>query len=270
MVLQLQTAHLAGGAVRTTQGVPSIQRAQTSSVAYRVPGVADILRSFPYLPAQTSLLGLGEDGYPVIFDLLDDSPGSLLICGDSGCGKTHLLQTMLESAMMLSSPHQLRAVVLSTKPEDWQGLQATYDRRYFEAVESSYSDEAVRKLDQLMIRAEQRRYGRELGAVILLLIDDLAQVLKMNQETRSGLAWLLREGAATRVWTVATLDSQHVLQQPDWMHAFQTHLVGRIGDGAVGLRVSRSRLLEPAHLAHQDQFAVRIGGEWKLFWSPSS
>ena len=264
-MLQLETAHLARKMVNANACTQPVTRAR-----YRVPAVKDILQAFPYLPQQTSLLGLGEDGYPVIFDLLDASPGSLLICGDAGCGKTGLLKTILESAMLLSSPYQLHTVVLSTAPEEWEGLRATYDRRYFEALDSSYSDEAVHWIHQLTIRTEQRRYGRELGTVVLLLIDDLAQVLRMDAEVRQGLAWMLREGAATRIWTVATLNSQHVVEHADWLHAFQTHLLGRIGQAAIGQRVSRSLLLQPANLAARDQFAVRIGGEWKLFWSPAS
>jgi hypothetical protein len=264
VAIQLETADLARVVAsehrtrRVTQGF------------YRAPSVKDILRTFPYLPQQTSLLGLGEDGYPVIFDLLDASPGSLLICGDAGCGKTALLKTMLESAILLSSPYQLRSVVLSTVPEEWEVLRATYDRRYFEAVHSSYSDDAVHWIKQLMIRTEQRRYGRELGAVVLLLIDDLEQVLRMDAEVRDGLLWMIREGAANKIWTVATLNSHHVLEHADWIHAFQTHLLGRIGQSSIGQRVSRSLLLQPSNLAEREQFAVRISGEWKLFWAPAS
>ena len=50
------------------------------------------------LPGGSLMLGLAEDGLPVLLDLYDPAPGPLLVAGDGGSGKTALLQSLARAA----------------------------------------------------------------------------------------------------------------------------------------------------------------------------
>ena len=46
------------------------------------------------LPEGSLLLGMAEDGLPVLLDLYDPAAGPLLVAGDGGSGKTVFLQSL--------------------------------------------------------------------------------------------------------------------------------------------------------------------------------
>ncbi len=221
------------------------------------------------LPAETAVLGLGEDGLPLLFDLRDPRPGPVLVLGDKFSGKTRLLQTIVQSLILRNRASQVQFAVLSGKPEQWQALQQTR-RDYFRCLHSNYERAAAATILELCDLVEGRQHGQEIDRSILFILDGMDTVPYMDFGIRMNFEWLLKEGPAVRVWPLATLDSESAMQQLRWVNRFRTRLIGAIAKAGHGRDLALSYELKPADLIPGSQFAVRLNRNWLVFSLPET
>jgi hypothetical protein len=219
----------------------------------------DILVDFPYLPVQTAVLGQGEDGYPVLFDLNDPRPGPLLVTAENGCGKTNLLKVVASSLARNNSRYDVQVSILSPKPEEWGGYGGI-----FPTWERAAGDQVV----ELAAIAEQRRWGRELGAAQVLLLDGLEQVKRWDDDPQIYFDWMLREGPAMGVWTIATVSPEESLSLGRLMTGFRTRLLGRVDAHSTARRLAQSDEGPQRAMTGVGKFSVQIGGSWLAFQAP--
>ncbi len=215
-----------------------------------------ILKRIGPLPAYSALIGQCSDGLPFLLDLSDPTPGSILISGAQFSGKTAILRTILASAAMLNSPHQVNFIVLSPNcgeldaiggyPHN-RGMISTYDRA---------STEQVIRLTEI---AEQRKSGRNRGATIVLGIDNLETMLQYREhELQSYLRWLVRNGPRLNIWPVATINPANISEKDyDLISEFGTHL----SDGSTRNQLQTGRIRGAANLSRQGQFTANVAGE---------
>lgn len=230
--------------------------------------VAQMLSRFPHLPTQTAVLGVCEDGIPVLFDLLDDQPGPLLVIGDRGVGKTRLLQTMIQTAISLNSPYEVKYSVVASSPDEWTQFYSSSSEDHCYAFCGNFEDTAPEAIRSLMDLAEQRRSGRQMGAAHLLVIDDLRFMAKADFETRVSLEWLFKNGPAQQVWPVVSLPTQAGLEMSRVVSNFRTRLIGHIAEPANN-RLTLFGGIDTQNLETGKQFAVRVQEQWLSFWIPS-
>lgn len=219
------------------------------------------------LPAETAVLGLGEDGLPLLFDLRDPRPGPVLVLGDKFSGKTRLLQTIVQSLILRNRAGQVQFAVLSGRPEQWQALQQTR-RDYFRCLHSNYERAAATTILELCDLVEARQHGEAIDRSILFILDGMDTVPYMDFGIRMNFEWLLKEGPAARVWPLATLDSESAMQQLRWVNRFRTRLIGAIAKPDYGRDLALSNDMQPADLIPGSQFAVRLNRNWLIFYLP--
>jgi hypothetical protein len=219
----------------------------------------DILVDFPYLPVQTAVLGQGDDGYPILFDLNDPRPGPLLICAEKSAGKTNLLKVIANSLSRNNSRYDVQLSILSPKPEEWAGHGGIYP-----TWERSAGDQVV----ELAAVAEQRRWGRELGAAQVMLLDGLEQVKTWDDEPQIFFDWLLREGPAMNVWTIATVSPEASTALGRLMTGFHTRLLGRVNAPSTARRLAQSDEGPQRTNSGVGRFSVQISGNWLAFQTP--
>jgi hypothetical protein len=205
--------------------------------------MADVGPMLPY----TALIGACEDGFHCFMDLRDPKPGAVLITSQHGQGMQQLLQALLTSACWLNPPDCVRLNLVSMHTARWTALTAY---PHLNLLAAPYQVEASQLVMSLSEIAEQRRSGRLLGPAILLGVDDLVSFVKrMDEDALLYFRWLLREGARSQVWVVATLGAGEANQLDRQMLAdFRTRLIGE---------------------DHPAQYRVRLQGEWVRFWVPS-
>src|ERR687897_3803354 len=73
-----------------------------------LPSLNEIIADFGPMPHEALFLGVASDGLPVLLNLHDPVPGPILITGDSGSGKTALLQTIAAAAGKPHPPEELQ------------------------------------------------------------------------------------------------------------------------------------------------------------------
>jgi hypothetical protein len=244
--------------------LPLIGRGRPSVVA---PTLEELSAAIGPMPPNSLIIGYCEDGLHIFLDLNDPTPGSLLIAGDAGCGKTRLLGAVLRAAMLLNTPRQVRFSLLSARPEELGTLTGAAHCYVAAPVEA---DAAARLVHEFVELAEQRRTGRQLGATLVLAIDDLLALLNQLNPDELGLFyWLVRNGPEARIWTVATLGTEDLESlDPSLLNLFGTRLLGRMANPEVGRYLSGGAEDDFAALYAGAQFSIYYEGTWVKFWVP--
>ncbi len=230
--------------------------------------VGSILAETRPVPAQSVLLGRCSDRMPFFLSLTDPELGAILVSGDEGCGKTHQLQVMVDSAISTCAPHQLQIAVLTHHPEDWGRicLQST-QKMYFQGCFAWYDKRAEDLIDSLTDLAEARRESRQTGPDILFVLDDLNYVEGLSLEAQVNLRWLLSYGAQSNIWVVAAIKASYALELGYWLEPFRTRILGRTRN----LKQAETLTLQPGALLKDlshNVFRAWTGSQWLTYRLP--
>lgn len=233
----------------------------TPGVLSPLPYLREIINQLRPLPPYNALLGVCEDGLPFLFDLSDPSPGSILITGEAGSGKSRLLRGMLASASAMNRADQVAFNLICTDFGLFSDINrsphcinsvSTYDRA---------SSELVVDLAKI---AEQRKSARQRGPIIMLAIDDLATLLNYNEfELFSHLKWLVKHGPDSGIWPIATLKAGRLNKYGKrLLNEFGTHLVGSPQQRALPYSTGGGYLTSGA----TGHFETYVNGQTVRFW----
>jgi hypothetical protein len=222
------------------------------------PSLQGYLKEHAPLPPHSAVLGAGEDGLPFLLDLVDATPGALLVLEDDAEEARRLLRTLLTSACLLNSSKELTLRLITVRPEEYNFVRS---RPAFQEAASPQERLAGHMISELAALTEHRLSGQRLGSNVILAIDDLP-ALAQNYlfKGQKALLELVQNGPLVGVWTVATANhSQAAALDRTLVESFNTHIIGRASD---------SRRAGPGNEALEErQFRVWSGGEWYHFWS---
>lgn len=87
------------------------------------PTLEEVLEEYLPLPKSSIFFGVAEDGLPVLLDLGNAAVGALLLLGDRGSGKTHLLRTVARALIQTKDAAYVRFTVITRHPEEWEDLR---------------------------------------------------------------------------------------------------------------------------------------------------
>jgi hypothetical protein len=213
------------------------------------------------IPSGSLLLGLAEDGLPVLLDLYDPEPGPLLVAGDGGCGKTAFLKS-LARATNLDDPGDIQFGVLSPFPEEWRDHEALPGCL---GVWPAYHASAHEFLKQLVSWADTLPDTRQ---VILLFVDGLDLLTTSSSELRGALRWLLSNGPERQVWPVVTVNPGRLARLQTWLEYFPTRILGRVKHAQTARLLSNGQELDLTALNPAAQFCLLRREGWLKFWLP--
>ena len=252
---------------------PTPQRpAPTPASRAASPQLADLLSKMNNLPAQTALLGVCDDGLPMLVDLSDAACGALLVLGDEDSRRGEVLHTLVQSAAALNSPRRVQLVILSGDPEPWrERLARGQADRHCLAVEAVQSPEASAWLARVAGWADQRRKRGASGPAVLLVIEDMAVLPDLEYDARVNIDWLIKEGPGVGIWPVLGLEARRAAGLQRWVRLFRTRLFGLPADpGAYASFANGEADRLSGLLDAPGKFAVRPFDEWMSFRSVSN
>ncbi len=155
----------------------------------------ELLAQYNNLPSQAVILGVCDDGLPLALDLSDAAPGAVLAIGDVREEQIGLLRTAVASVCSRNSPRGVQFLVFSHQPESWQTwITQNGFNRHCIGIENAQEDTLQERILQLVDWAEQRRLGQRVGPPVLLVIDTLVFLPRLEYEIRFNLDWLIKEG----------------------------------------------------------------------------
>jgi hypothetical protein len=176
------------------------------------------------IPDGALLLGLAEDGLPLLLDPYDPAPGPLLVAGGEGCGKTAFLQSLARLSAF-QTPGDIQFGVLTPYPEEWRVQEAQPNCL---GVWPAYHPAACHFLAQLISWAEQLPSTRQ---AVMLLVDGLDLANGSGSQLQDKLQWLLQHGPQRQVWPALTVNSTRLPTLHEWNEHFRTRILCRVMDG---------------------------------------
>ncbi|MGB8213026.1 MAG: NACHT domain-containing protein [Anaerolineales bacterium] len=213
------------------------------------------------LPGGSLLLGLADDGLPVLLDLYDPAPGPLLVAGDGGSGKTAFLQSLARAAQ-LQDPGDIQFGVLTPFPEEWNALEAL---PHCLGIWPAWHPSAQAFLSQLVSWAGALPETRQ---AVLLLVDGFDLMDGSDYQSRQDLRWLLMYGPERHVWPVVSVNPARLNRLHAWLEYFHSRVIGQVKH----IHTARLLLDDPqaglADLLPGVQFGLSQPDGWLKFWLP--
>ena len=225
--------------------------------------------NYPYeifqpLPAYSTVLGICEDGLPLVLDLNDPNPGAILISGRMHTGKTQLLRSILFSACSSNNAEKLYFYLITPDPGHHQDLKR-FDQCY--GIFSAYDKATCELIVEMSALVEQRKSGRHLGVKCLIAIENLYEFIKHQDfDVINHLKWLFRCGSSNGIWLVSTMEAERAkLLEPGLLKEQKTHIQSGSERWILPDTTSDHKL----H-THLQSYRTMIGNEWVEFWLPST
>ncbi len=156
--------------VRFRDVLRQVQADDAVSRAARVPG--------------TALLGLDEEGIPLLLRLSSPDVTHCLVAGAAGSGKTEMVRAMIASLVHFQNPRDLRLALFDPRG---RGLApfSSVPHLLFPLVREP--TETISRLEHLVVQVERREQDRLSHPRIVVIVDQLADVLQAGGEQVAAL-----------------------------------------------------------------------------------
>ena len=231
-----------------------VNRVESPPVAF-----LDMLSSLPDVASGTAVLGLTEEGAPVLLDITDNDLSHWLLVGDSGAGKTTLLRSLAVSLALFNKQSQLQLIVLNVDASDENSFSIleplTYLPHLLEPVMTQVQDGL--ELLQFLVREMNYRVEQDVQyPVIVMLIDHLVSFLEASDQAAfDAILQLIQKGADAGIQLIMSTDKpESPLLTAVFKSAVPVRIVGRIDDQQTGIRVTGNGDIHPDYLLGEGDF----------------
>ena len=162
-----------------------LEKSRQTKLTLAQPSLGQLLADFGPMPAEALFLGVASDELPVLLNLHDSVPGPLLIIGDSGSGKTALLQIIAGAIGAMHQPENVQFGALTNRPDEWSALEEVPNNVGIFSARHRSSEDFILSL------ASWAHGNKTSKQSVLLLLDDLEAVSNMEMDAVQNLRWLL-------------------------------------------------------------------------------
>jgi len=223
------------------------------------PTMRSVLTRIGPLPREALFLGLASDDLPVLLNLYDPVPGSLLVAGEAGSGKTAFLQSIARLLVQTHQPDDLQYGVVTSRPDEWAEIKNTSH------CVGVFSTKDISAQDLILSMASWAHENKNSRQSVLLMIDDLEAGAKLDFDILQNLRWLLSRGPSRRVWPIVAMDAERYGQVISWIPIFRTRIFSRISDERVADALGGDKHAALNQLDVPNQFSLRENDVWVRF-----
>lgn len=222
----------------------------------------DLLPLLPDMPEGTAVLGMDEDGAPLLLPFTDPDITHVLVTGDDGAGKTALLRTIAVSLAMTNRQSKLQLLIIDP---DQPGKTNRHlaPLMFLPHLLSQVIAEPEEGVYALQILAEEMQYRLKhetVQPVIVTLIDNVEGLLDhATVEGQTALVALLQRGAEAGIHLVISTDQPGA----EWLTSIMRtnlplRLVGRVRDEADSLAATGVAGAEAEYLLGDGDFLTVV------------
>ncbi len=238
-----------------------VNRIESPPVAF-----LDMLSLLPDVPPGTAVLGLTEDGGPVLLDLTDNDLSHWLLVGDAGAGKTTLLRSLAVSLALFNKQSQLQLVVLNADTEESNSFPVLEPLSYLPHLLEPVVTNVQDGLELLQFLVQEMNYRIEQNVqcpVIVVLIDHLVSFLEVNDEAAfEAILQLTQKGADAGIHLImSTNRPESPVLTAVFKSTIPVRIVGRIDDQQTGISVTGNSEIHPDYLFGEGDFIAVTSDE---------
>ena len=221
------------------------------------------------VPVSTVVLGITDDGIPLLARLSSPDVAHILIAGTTGSGKSVLLQTIAASLLQTHSPAVVRLLCIDPKGRTFEPLAHTPHMARHPIADAGEALEALQSLCRMMeLRDRRGEYPeRHPGTSrVIVLVDELADlIMQGGNPAVEMLTRLAQRGREAGIHLVAATQHPSGAILSSVMRAnFPLRLVGKV-TSAQDSRVASGRAGTNAHcLGGRGDFLAVTGGDSPL------
>lgn len=179
-------------------------------------------RDLEYYPEKTVYIGLDHECMPVLLDLTKSSSGSILYISGIYSKFDRLVINLCRSCNWKNNRSQVVYGIISPEADDYHELLGYPNCQFLLNPYERLSAEVIFELSAI---AEQRKFGRERGPAMLLIIDDLWSYFSHNSDygTFVNLKWLINYGPASQIWPLMSIRKDDLNKfKPPFINLFRT------------------------------------------------
>jgi S-DNA-T family DNA segregation ATPase FtsK/SpoIIIE len=179
------------------------------------------------IPFGTAVLGLADDGAPLLIRMPSPEVAHVLVAGTTGSGKTALMQTIIMSLALLNHRRQLQFVLIDPKGRAFEPMSRL--PHLLRPIVTG-PDQAVQTLSDLVNLMEQRDQSRVTDPRVIVAIDELADLVQTGgPDILDRLARLVQRGREAGIHVIgATQKPSSSIIGPLVKANFPVRLVGRV------------------------------------------
>jgi len=153
------------------------------------------------VPPITAVLGLDQEGAPLLLRLPSPNVAHVLIAGTTGSGKTALARTIVASLALHNSQRNLQLAIVDPKG---RGLSCFEGLPHLVAPVVTRADEALPLLQRLVAEMERRDAEARCDPRLVLVLDELADLVQVGgREVEQLLTRLTQRGREAGLHLVA-------------------------------------------------------------------
>ena len=200
-------------------------------------------------PAATALLGLDQNGTPLLLRLPSPDVAHVLIVGTTGSGKTALARTMLTSLAMFNSQRQVQIVLID--PKRGRGFGPLAKLPHVLGDVAGDMDAALGRLTWLVEEMERRDQAKISEPRLIVAVVELADLLQVGGARMEALLGrLAQRGREAGIHLIACTQKPSAALIGGAMRAnFPVRLVGMVASSdearyATGIAGSGAEKLE--------------------------
>jgi len=237
----------------------------TEGTYYETPTLEEILDELDPLPAYSLLLGLCEDGLPLILDLTDPYCGSFLIAGDNDHTNFNILYSLLTSGYKINTPAEVNLHLISPRADE---LFELHKQPSFKICFDPARPECEIVVEEMVNLVHQRQGTLDIQPIHILAIDRLDLLFQtLSPEAQRWFCWLQENGPEAGLWIFASIESRRIKNTHyGVIDGFPSRILGNIQSPRLVRHLSglsRNRL---GDLIPDEQFLVRSESESHKIW----
>lgn len=229
--------------------------------------IAGLMQKHRHLPDLTAILGVCEDGLPILLDFTDSKPGSVVVGSSQLYGAKQLIELAMISVLANSPAHEVEIFVVTREPEKWSSFK-TFPGNPTIEIHPVYDRNSGAEIYRLCKILDERMAGRPREVVELLIVDDLNAMNFVDFDVQLNFKWLAKAGPEYRMWTIAGIEAENVQSCDHFLTSFQTRILGQIDDSFQAGWLANAPPPNVKAFHPTQQFTTRVNQNWMTFWLP--
>jgi S-DNA-T family DNA segregation ATPase FtsK/SpoIIIE len=227
----------------------------------------NVCKSIKRLPPCASVLGVDQEGFPLVLALGSPEISHVLVSGATGAGKTVLTRSMITSLAMHNPQSQLQLALIDLKH---RGFAPFAGLAHLLVPVACSAEAALDLLGRLVTEMERRDSERVTLPHVVLFVDELAELVMLEQgkAVKEFLTRLTQRGREAGLHVVACTQKPLASLIGSLVKSnFPTRIVGKVAsadDARVAAGIGGTGA---EHLRGHGEFIMIAGGEEIRFQS---